>query len=188
MVADSRSPSVVGVTTRVHPATRVGQQGGIDARGGEFGGSTEKVTGFGVTTSESAGVGPGVLLPQLAAPSSASAPVTRARFREGIIGIVLTVLIYRTPGPPKKPVNFPSVHAGGTSCPEAALECRRGGDGRRVGPCRRAGAGLRQTDTVARVGSDEFTILLPELASPVDATRVAEKLLRAVSSPVVLGG
>ena len=49
-------------------------------------------------------------------------------------------------------------------------------------------AGVRQTDTVARVGSDEFTILLPELASPVDATRVAEKLLRAVSSPVVLGG
>jgi len=49
-------------------------------------------------------------------------------------------------------------------------------------------AGVRQTDTVARVGSDEFTILLAELASPVDATRVAEKLLRAVSSPVVLGG
>jgi diguanylate cyclase (GGDEF)-like protein len=49
-------------------------------------------------------------------------------------------------------------------------------------------AGLRQTDTLARVGSDEFTILLPELASPVDATRVAEKLLGVVSSPVILGG
>src|SRR6266571_3574349 len=103
MVADTRSPSVVGVTTRVHPATRVGQQGGIDARGGAFGGSTEKVTGFGVTESESAGVGPGVLLPQLAAPSNARAPATKARFREGIIAIVVTVdLIYRTSRPGEK--------------------------------------------------------------------------------------
>src|SRR5260370_7141865 len=53
---------------------------------------------------------------------------------------------------------------------------------------RRLRAAVRQTDTVARVGSDEFTILLAELASPVDATRVAEKLLQAVSTPLVLAG
>jgi diguanylate cyclase (GGDEF)-like protein len=53
---------------------------------------------------------------------------------------------------------------------------------------RRLRVAVRETDTVARVGSDEFTILLAELASPVDATRVAEKLLEAVSSPHLLGG
>ncbi len=53
---------------------------------------------------------------------------------------------------------------------------------------RRLRAAVRQTDTVARVGSDEFTILLAELASPVDATRVAEKLLQAVSTPLLLAG
>jgi diguanylate cyclase (GGDEF)-like protein len=49
-------------------------------------------------------------------------------------------------------------------------------------------AGLRESDTVARLGGDEFSILLPELASPVDAAMIAEKLLRLVASPVTLAG
>ncbi|PYQ15481.1 MAG: hypothetical protein DMF79_19720 [Acidobacteria bacterium] len=260
MVADTRSPSAVGVTTRVHPATRVGQQGGIDARGAALGGSTEKETGFGVTESESAGEGPGVLLPQPPAPSRARAPATRTRFPEGTFGIGWSSPNLSHSRPREKAVHFPSVHAGGRFCPEGARGCRPGGDGRCAPPCRRGGAGhlelradaltdlpnrllftehlspelaqarrqsrplavlfldldhfkvindtlghaagdrllqevaqrlrsgVRLTDTVARVGSDEFTILLAELASPVDATRVAEKLLQAVAGPVVLGG
>jgi diguanylate cyclase (GGDEF)-like protein len=49
-------------------------------------------------------------------------------------------------------------------------------------------AGLRESDTVARVGGDEFAVLLPELASPADAAMIAEKLLRLVASPVTLAG
>jgi diguanylate cyclase (GGDEF)-like protein len=53
---------------------------------------------------------------------------------------------------------------------------------------RRLKTGLRESDTVARVGGDEFSILLPELSSPVDAAMLAEKLLRLVASPVTLLG
>ena len=35
---------------------------------------------------------------------------------------------------------------------------------------------LREEDTVARLGGDEFTIILPQIAKPVDAGFVAEKL------------
>jgi diguanylate cyclase (GGDEF)-like protein len=49
-------------------------------------------------------------------------------------------------------------------------------------------AALRETDTVARVGSDEFAVLLPELSNPVDATLIASKLLGLVAGPVQLAG
>ena len=46
---------------------------------------------------------------------------------------------------------------------------------------------VRQTDTVARHGGDEFTIILPGLHEPEDAAQVAEKILERVAEPVVAG-
>ncbi|WP_323751074.1 diguanylate cyclase domain-containing protein [Marinobacter sp.] len=45
---------------------------------------------------------------------------------------------------------------------------------------------VRETDTVVRMGGDEFIVLLPEVSSTENATVVAEKILHAVSQPVVL--
>ncbi len=47
---------------------------------------------------------------------------------------------------------------------------------------------LRETDTLARVGGDEFTVLLPDLRSREDATIVASKLVDAVAKPFVING
>ena len=46
---------------------------------------------------------------------------------------------------------------------------------------------VRQTDTVARYGGDEFTIILPDLQQPEDAAQVAEKILECVAQPVAAG-
>ena len=46
---------------------------------------------------------------------------------------------------------------------------------------------LRQYDTVARVGGDEFVILLESLADPTDATHLAERARLAVAQPIELG-
>ena len=47
---------------------------------------------------------------------------------------------------------------------------------------------LRDEDTLARVGGDEFTLLLPQLARRADAVVVAEKILASLRSPLVLDG
>jgi diguanylate cyclase (GGDEF)-like protein len=46
---------------------------------------------------------------------------------------------------------------------------------------------VRADDSVARFGGDEFVILLPELQAPLDAARVAQKLLRALDLPFQIG-
>jgi diguanylate cyclase (GGDEF)-like protein len=46
---------------------------------------------------------------------------------------------------------------------------------------------LRSSDTVARMGGDEFTVLLPEVVNPGDVTIVAEKVLGAFVDPFCLG-
>jgi diguanylate cyclase (GGDEF)-like protein/PAS domain S-box-containing protein len=46
---------------------------------------------------------------------------------------------------------------------------------------------LRETDTVARVGGDEFLVIAAELNGSADAARIAEKVIRAVSQPVITG-
>ncbi|GGO78607.1 hypothetical protein GCM10011348_10930 [Marinobacterium nitratireducens] len=46
---------------------------------------------------------------------------------------------------------------------------------------------LRESDIIARLGGDEFIILLPELEGLQQAKRVAEKLLSALLTPIVLG-
>lgn len=47
---------------------------------------------------------------------------------------------------------------------------------------------VRESDTVARLAGDEFTVILPNLNQPEDATRVAEKILAALSAPVDMDG
>jgi diguanylate cyclase (GGDEF)-like protein/PAS domain S-box-containing protein len=53
---------------------------------------------------------------------------------------------------------------------------------------RRLGAALRESDTVARQGGDEFVVVLAEIAGPDDAARVAAKLLENLARPLTLCG
>jgi diguanylate cyclase (GGDEF)-like protein/PAS domain S-box-containing protein len=45
---------------------------------------------------------------------------------------------------------------------------------------------LRDSDTVARVGGDEFTVILPDIARAEDAETVARKIVAALSAPIRL--
>jgi diguanylate cyclase (GGDEF)-like protein len=45
----------------------------------------------------------------------------------------------------------------------------------------------RRTDTIARIGGDEFTVILEGLDSPDGAANVAEKILDSLSLPVQIG-
>ena len=47
---------------------------------------------------------------------------------------------------------------------------------------------VRAHDTVARMGGDEFTILLSDVGGSADAATVAQKLLESVSHPIVVDG
>jgi diguanylate cyclase (GGDEF)-like protein/PAS domain S-box-containing protein len=53
---------------------------------------------------------------------------------------------------------------------------------------RRLTACVREADTVARIGGDEFVVLLPEIVHVEDAASVARKLLESVAEPFVAGG
>lgn len=53
---------------------------------------------------------------------------------------------------------------------------------------RRIEACLRKVDSVARMGGDEFTVILSRIAGASDAAVVAEKILQSLSVPVVLPG
>ncbi|MGM0702846.1 MAG: EAL domain-containing protein [Pseudomonadota bacterium] len=46
---------------------------------------------------------------------------------------------------------------------------------------------LREDDTLARLGGDEFLVLLPDLDEVDEATRIARRLIEAVSEPSQLG-
>ena len=47
---------------------------------------------------------------------------------------------------------------------------------------------VRQEDTVARIGGDEFTLLLEDINSTTHATRAAEKIIKAFNIPFELQG
>ncbi|HIJ85744.1 MAG: GGDEF protein [Magnetococcales bacterium] len=47
---------------------------------------------------------------------------------------------------------------------------------------------LRQSDTVARMGGDEFTAILPDMARGPHAERVAAEILRQLAQPFILEG
>jgi diguanylate cyclase (GGDEF)-like protein len=67
------------------------------------------------------------------------------------------------------------------------------GDQALVEVARRLGAVVRESDTLARIGGDEFALLLADLdANPVTAqqaaTAVAAKCLAAIAPPMTLAG
>jgi len=47
---------------------------------------------------------------------------------------------------------------------------------------------IRDDDTVARIGGDEFTIILSDLRQPEDAAAVAQKILETVQIPLSISG
>jgi diguanylate cyclase (GGDEF)-like protein len=47
---------------------------------------------------------------------------------------------------------------------------------------------LRKSDTVARMGGDEFTCILPDIKKSGDISVVAQKIIRALSSPFNING
>lgn len=47
---------------------------------------------------------------------------------------------------------------------------------------------LRESDTVARIGGDEFAVILPAIATREDVSTVARKLIDALSAPFHLSG
>lgn len=48
-------------------------------------------------------------------------------------------------------------------------------------------AAVRATDTVARMGGDEFVVLLPQVSDARDASAVGKKLLLAIEKPIRWG-
>ena len=53
---------------------------------------------------------------------------------------------------------------------------------------RKLQAALRKNDIIARIGGDEFTVLLEEIKLPNDAMEVALKLNEAIKEPIEIGG
>jgi len=49
-------------------------------------------------------------------------------------------------------------------------------------------AAVRQADTLARFGGDEFVVLIEDVREPADAARVAEKLHEALRPPIEIAG
>jgi diguanylate cyclase (GGDEF)-like protein len=51
---------------------------------------------------------------------------------------------------------------------------------------RRLQAEVREYDTVARVGGDEFVVLIDTLDTPFEAARVARRIIKAIAQPIVV--
>jgi len=53
---------------------------------------------------------------------------------------------------------------------------------------RRLSSCVRETDTIARIGGDEFLGVLSELQAPENAVEIAEKILQSVSEDIFFDG
>ena len=73
-----------------------------------------------------------------------------------------------------KPVNDTYGHAVGDALLKAVAE--------RLQHC------VRESDTVSRIAGDEFTVVLPQIASRTDAATVAEKIVKSISEPFLIDG
>lgn len=58
------------------------------------------------------------------------------------------------------------------------------GDALLAGVARRLASTLRTTDTLSRIGGDEFVVVLPEVNSEIQVSVVAEKMITALSQPM----
>ncbi|MBU6466478.1 MAG: EAL domain-containing protein, partial [Burkholderiales bacterium] len=61
------------------------------------------------------------------------------------------------------------------------------GDQLLIALARRMAEALREGDTLARIGGDEFVVVMADLEQPQDFSPVVERLLHAASEPVPLG-
>jgi diguanylate cyclase (GGDEF)-like protein/PAS domain S-box-containing protein len=57
------------------------------------------------------------------------------------------------------------------------------GDALLMEVARRIKRSIRDSDTVSRLGGDEFTVILPELQDPAQSLRVAEEILKQLAQP-----
>jgi diguanylate cyclase (GGDEF)-like protein/PAS domain S-box-containing protein len=64
----------------------------------------------------------------------------------------------------------------------------RTGDELLVGMAERLRASLRRSDTLGRMGGDEFVVVMPHIATLVDVERCAKRLVDRVSSTAHVGG
>lgn len=62
------------------------------------------------------------------------------------------------------------------------------GDQLLIGVAQRLSSCLRESDTISRMGGDEFTILLPQLNKPEDVAIVAQKIVDCLRQPWSMGG
>ena len=62
------------------------------------------------------------------------------------------------------------------------------GDNLLIEIARRLTGNLRASDTVARLGGDEFVVLVEEITDPAYIIDVAQKLVQALSEPIMLSG
>ncbi len=63
-------------------------------------------------------------------------------------------------------------------------EGHRMGDEALKALARRLRSGLRESDTVARIGGDEFAMVLPDLTTATAALRIGEKMLADIETPL----
>jgi len=61
------------------------------------------------------------------------------------------------------------------------------GDSLLIEAARRISASVRESDTVARLDGDEFAVILPEIAVPINIERVAQKIIQALNQPYTSG-
>lgn len=47
---------------------------------------------------------------------------------------------------------------------------------------------LREIDTVARMGGDEFTVLLPDISEPEEAVQIAKRIIQLLQRPILIDG